>query len=251
MSKIIDTVNYLKTQKWIDLSHPVSEEIPYFSGLHPIENRNLYTREKDGFYVNSYRLATQYGTHLDAPIHFVDGKRHLDELELKEFVLPLYVIHKEKEAEEDADYRLTKEAIITYEKEYGKIPTGAFVAFSSGWSKYWDDPAAFYNLDEDGQAHTPGWTVDALRYLHEERDVAAVGHETLDTDAAVDMAKNGRLVAEYYWLEQDKFQVEVLADLSSLPTTGGAIFVNVPNIKGAPGFNARVFAVAPKEEMVG
>lgn len=246
MSHIVEQINELKKQKWVDLSHKISKDIPYFSGLHPIKKKNLYTREEDGFYVNSYTLATQYGTHIDAPIHFVDGKRHLDELELKEFVLPLYVIHKEKEAEENHDFRLTKEEIVQYEEEHGEIPKGSFVAFSSGWSKRWDDPAKFYNVDKEGQAHTPGWTVDALRYLHEEREVEAVGHETLDTDAAIDMAKNGSLIGEYYWLEQDKYQLEVLNNLHALPTTGGAIFVSAPNIKGAPGFNARVFAVVPE-----
>jgi kynurenine formamidase len=34
--------------------------------------------------------------------------------------------------------------------------------------------------------HAPGWGLDALKYLIEERRVEAVGHETFDTDASVD-----------------------------------------------------------------
>lgn len=247
MSKITESINYLKTQKWVDLSHLVSEDIPYFGDLHPIEEETLFTREEDGFFVKSYRIATPYGTHLDAPIHFVEGKRYLEELDLKEFVLPLYVIHKEEEVAANSDYRLTKDEIVAYEEENGEIPAHSFVAFSSGWSKRWQDANKFYNIDEAGQAHTPGWAIDGLQYLHEERQVSAIGHETLDTDAAIDVSKNGRLIGEYYWLEQDKFQLEVLNDLSSLPTSGAAIFISVPNIKGAPGFNARAFAVVPEE----
>ncbi len=39
----------------------------------------------------------QYGTHIDAPIHFVEGGRWLDELTSKDLLLPLYVIDKSKE----------------------------------------------------------------------------------------------------------------------------------------------------------
>ena len=34
-----------------------------------------------------------------------------------------------------------------------------------------------------------GWGLDALKYLIEERRVEAVGHETFDTDASVDVVK--------------------------------------------------------------
>ena len=35
--------------------------------------------------------------HIDAPIHFVEGGRWLDEIDLKDLLLPLYVIDKSKE----------------------------------------------------------------------------------------------------------------------------------------------------------
>lgn len=246
MSKIVDSINYLKEEKWIDLTHTVSSEIPKFGDLPSISEETLYTWE-DGFFLKTFCLPTSYGTHLDAPVHFVEGKRYLEDIDLKEFVLPLYVIHKEDEVAANPDYRLTKEDIIAYEKEHGDIPAGSLVAFSSGWSKRWEDKEAYYNIDTEGQAHTPGWAIDALEYLNEERKVAAIGHETLDTDSSLDVVKNGRLICEYYWLDQDKFQVEVLNNLPELPATGGAIFIAVPKIKGAPGFNARIFAIVPNE----
>ncbi|MDU6507031.1 MAG: cyclase family protein, partial [Staphylococcus sp.] len=44
---------------------------------------------KDGFYVQKFTVVGQYGTHIDAPIHFVEGGRWLDEIELKDLLLPL------------------------------------------------------------------------------------------------------------------------------------------------------------------
>lgn len=246
MSTITDAITLLKSQKWVDLSHLVTPEIPYFPAFKPIEKEVLFTVEKDGFFANQYTLATQYGTHIDAPIHFAQGTRALDEISVKELVLPLFVIHKESEVAENHDYRLTVEDILAFEAQYGKIPAGSFVAFASGWSKRWHDHAQFYNKDETGQAHTPGWSLDALKILHEQRNVAAIGHETLDTDSTLDFVKHNDLIGERYWLSQNKFQVEVLNNLSELPAVGGAIFIGVPNIKEAPGFNVRAFAIIPQ-----
>lgn len=245
MSAITDAISLLKRQKWVDLSHSVTPEIPYFPAFKPIETETLFTIEKDGFFANQYTVATQYGTHIDAPIHFAPNTRTLEEIPVSEFVLPLIVIHKEQAVAENHDYRLSVQDILEFEAQYGEIPAGSFVAFASGWSKRWQDNAKFYNKDESGQAHTPGWSLEALQFLHNERNVAAIGHETLDTDSALDFVKNNDLVGERYWLTQNKFQIEVLNNLSELPPTGGAIFIGVPKIQGAPGFNARVFAVVP------
>ena len=45
--------------------------------------------------------------HIDAPIHFVENKRYLEELDLKELVLPLIVLDFSKEAAENADFIVT------------------------------------------------------------------------------------------------------------------------------------------------
>ena len=96
MSEIIKQINFLKSQRWIDLTHQVTKDIPYFPSFSPIEEETLFTVESDGFFAKKYKLVTQYGTHIDAPIHFANNTRFLDELDLKEFVLPLFVIHNEK-----------------------------------------------------------------------------------------------------------------------------------------------------------
>lgn len=242
---VLTLVEQLKAQKWVDLSHTVSAEIPHFPAFKPIETRTLFTVEKDGFFAQEYTLASQYGTHIDAPVHFCVGKLPLDQIAPETFLLPLIVIHKEQAVAENHDYCLSVEDILAFEAEFGQIPQGSFVAFASGWSARWADVSAFYNKDDKGQAHTPGWSLEALQFLHEQRNVTAIGHETLDTDSAIDFVKNQDLVGERYWLSQNKFQVEVLNNLSQLPPTGSAIFIGVPKIKNASGFNARVFAICP------
>lgn len=62
-----------------------------------------------------WNIVTQYGTHIDAPIHFVENKRYLEELDLKELVLPLIVLDFSKEAAENADFIVTRDHLEQWE----------------------------------------------------------------------------------------------------------------------------------------
>jgi hypothetical protein len=46
------------------------------------------------------------------------------------------------------------------------------------------------NKDANGVAHYPGWSLAALKYLYEERKIAASGHETTDTDPGTATSKD-------------------------------------------------------------
>jgi len=227
----------------IDLSHQVHAEIPRFPAFEPMRERTVNTIAEHRFWAKEYTFATPYGTHIDAPGHFADGKRLVDAIGIEELILPLYVLHLEDEVAKNPDYEVTVEAITAFESKYGEIPSGSFVAFSSGWHERWDDPVAFRNLDDDGVQHTPGWSLDALKYLVEKRSVAAIGHETLDTDAGVTAAREGFLYGELYILEQDIYQVEVMTNLDQVPATGAVIVVGPANVKGAPSITSRVYAL--------
>src|SRR5699024_8058903 len=194
-----DFAQLLLSAKRVDLSHPVSDEIPKFSALEILTEKDIFNIDTDGFYAKEYTLPSQYGTHIDAPINFTTGKSNFEE-----------------KVELNSDFTVSVSDIQAYEEENGEIRAGSFVAFSSGWSRRWEDHDAFYNKDESGVSHTPGWSVEALEYLHKERQVTAIGHETLDTDSGVDYALAGSLPAEYYWLALDKHQVEVMNHLDQL-----------------------------------
>lgn len=240
---IFEAINTLKQREWIDLTHTLNKNIPYFSAFSPMKEKTLFTIKEDGFFAKEYTLATQYGTHIDAPGHFSDGNGLLESLRVKDAILPLYVIHKEKEVEQNSDYELTVQDILDFESTYEKIKSGSFVAFSSGWSKRWYNHSQYYNKDIKGQAHTPGWSMEALKFLHEERGVRAIGHETLDTDSGKAFFENNALLGEFYWLSTGSFQVEALNDLSRVPSRGSAIVIGIPKITDCPGFTVRAFAI--------
>lgn len=235
----------LKSATWVDLTHTFDETIPCFSEFERAKVSTLFNVADDGFYVQNWNIVSQYGTHIDAPIHFVEHKRYLHELDLKELALPLVVLNFSQEVAKDADFILTRKHVEQWEAAHGKIEPGTFVALRSDWSKRWPDIEQFENRDSKGNLHLPGWDLDALQYLLEERHVKAIGHETFDTDASIDVAKNGDIVGERYVLGQDTFQVELLTHLDLLPTRGAIIYTISPKPKDAPGFPVRAFAIKP------
>jgi kynurenine formamidase len=50
--------------------------------------------------------------------------------------------------------------------------------------------AKIENKDANGVALYPGWSLVALKYLYEERKIAAAGHETTDTDLGTATSKD-------------------------------------------------------------
>ena len=229
--------------KWVELSHEVSEETPHHEVFPALSKKDILTFEDANVSSVAYTLVSQYGTHVDPPCHFIQGGRALHEFGVKEMVLPLCVLDFSAQAKANPDFTLMADDIRAWEKEYGPIPQGAFVAMRTDWSKRPDND--FDNKDAHGESHFPGWSLEALQYLCEQRRVGAIGHETSDTDPAYTQ-KTALWAGELYYLKQNKFQVELLKNLDKLPATGAVIFCMFPMVKNAPGFTARCFAICPQ-----
>ncbi|MDX7990822.1 cyclase family protein [Xenorhabdus littoralis] len=243
-SDILQALTILKSKKWVDLTHSFDKNSPHFFMFEPAEFKTLFDY-KDGFFVQNFTFTGQYGTHIDAPCHFVPDARTLNELELKELVLPLIVIDQSERAKQDPNFALSKDDIVKFEAEHGIIEADTFVALRTDWSKRWPSQKRMENKDTQGYNQTPGWGMDALKFLFEERKIKAIGHETFDTDSAKDVRQNNALFSEYYVLAQDTYQIELLANLDQVPTRGAVIFNIVAKPKNASGFPVRSFAILP------
>jgi len=234
----------IKPRQFIDLTHAFSSAIPRWPGFPAEERKTIYTYEKDGFFAELFTHVGQYGTHCDPPGHFHKGLRMIDEIPVKEMILPLVVIDCSQRVAANPDYQLVLGDVTAWEEKHGRIPAGSFVAMRSDWSKRFTDFDAFYNKDEKGQSHYPGWTLDALKFLFDQRGVTAIGHEPIDADAAV-AQKEGFFSCESYVLETNRFQVELLANLDKVPEAGALLVCSWPKPKSGSGFPARVFAILP------
>ena len=171
-----------------------------------------------------------FGTHVDFPGHFVKEAPLSEAYGVNEFVFPLVVIDISEKAKAHVDYAVSVEDIKAYEAKYGEIPEGAFVALRTEWYKRWPDMDKLAHVGEDGNEHCPGWSMDALKYIFEERKAAANGHETLDTDASYLAVEAGDLACERYVLCQGKLQIEVLQNLDKVAPAGALLFASWPRI---------------------
>ncbi len=235
----------LKSARWIDLTHAFTAGIPHYAAF-PDEHRQVVTTiEDDGFLVHRHTLVGQWGTHVDPPSHFIAGGRTLDEVRVEDMLLTLVVLDARDRVAADADYVVDLALIEDHERRYGPIPEGAFIAFASGWSTRWPSSEAMQNRDGEGVEHYPGWSVEALRFLVEQRSIRAVGHEQTDTDPGTSLSQ-GRVDAERYLLGADRWQIEMLAHLDEVPPTGALILASWPKPFAGSGFPARCVAIVPR-----
>lgn len=228
---------------WVDLSHPLSPDTPHWVGWPALTVETKMDLDESIFRAHAYTTVGQYGTHVDAPSHMVDSGRTLDQIALAETVMPICVIDCCVSVAQNADYALCMEDIRRFEEQHGAIPERAFVIFRSDWSKR--SPESYDNLDEAGNRHFPGWSLEALRFLVEERNIGGVGHETSDTDCPLTSGKTSYEV-ECYILSQDRIQVELLTNVDQIPAVGAIVFCTFPKVVGGSGFPCRCFALCPK-----
>jgi len=245
-----DVWNVIKEKKFVDLTHPFAPGIPHWKGFPDEKRETLYWYEPgvgklgSGFYAQSFTHVGQWGTHVDPPAHFVRGMRTVDQIDVKEMVLPLVVIDVHEAVTKNPDYTITMDDVTNWEKKHGQIPEGSFVAMRTDWSKRWPSMDAMQNRDVNGIMHYPGWSMAVLKYLYEDRKITASGHETTDTDPGVSTSKDNYSL-ETYILKSNHYQIELLAHLDEVPETGALVVASFPKPKDGSGFPARVFAILP------
>jgi len=247
---LADAWRVIASKRFVDLTHAFAPGIPHWKGF-PNESRETvygYAPGEgtmgSGFYAQTFTHVGQWGTHVDPPAHFVPGLRTVDQIDVREMILPLVVLDVHEAAAKNPDYTVTMDDVRAWEARHGPVPEGAFVALRTDWSTRWPDMAAMQNKDTAGISHTPGWSLEVLRYLYEERGVTASGHETTDTDPGLATSRNDYSL-EAYILGRNRYQIELLAHLDEVPESGALVVATFPKPLGGSGFPARVFAILP------
>ena len=248
MYKLWDALERAKGCKWVELSHPLDNSSPYWAGI-PEGSVELARTVYDwgnpmlDCLIQTFKFPGQFGTHIDFPGHFAKGGALSEAYDVRSLVFHLCVVDITEQVTNDVHYAATAADLRAYEAQYGPIPDGAMVVLRTDWSKRWPDMNALSNFDAEGGEHTPGWSLEALRYIYETRNAAANGHETIDTDASALAAEAGDLACERYVLSRGKLQVELLCNLDQVAPAGAVAIVSYPRICGATGLPARVWAI--------
>jgi kynurenine formamidase len=243
-SSLAQVYSTLHGKRMVDLTHAFAPGIPHWKGFADEKTRTLYTIDKDGFWAQEFTHPGQWGTHVDPPAHFHKGLETVDQIPLDQMILPLVVIDVHEQVTRNPDYVVTLDDVRAWERRHGPIPSGAFVALRTDWSKRWPDDAAMQNRDGRGVAHYPGWSLPVLRYLYERSHITASGHETTDTDPGAAVTRDDYSL-ERYVLGTNHYQIELLANLDQVPESGALVVVSFPKPKDGSGFPARVFAILP------
>ena len=229
-------------KQFVDLTHSFDTTTPVWSGfgqakMTPAADPNThkpYTIKDDGFRATFYEMVGQYGTHVDPPAHFDEKGITMDEIPLKQMILPLIVLDDTPFLAKDANHAFSVADLKAWEKTHGRIPRGSFVALRTDMSKDWDS-----NPERFKRSPFPAWAFETIKFLYEERGVTATGHEAMDTDTT------DKMDSETYILQHGHYQIEVMANLDKVPPTGALIVVTWPKVRKGLGFPARAFAILP------
>jgi kynurenine formamidase len=241
-NSLAEAYRIIASKQFVDLTHSFGPLTPVWKGFGPATFSAAsdpaagrpYTIEKDGFRVFFYSMVGQYGTHVDPPAHFDPGGKTMDQIPLKQMILPLVVFDMTPMLKTDPNHALSVEDVKAWEHSHGRVPAGSFAAVRTDMYKDWDT-----NQERFKRAPFPAWSLDAIRFLYEQRGIVANGHESMDTDATDDLKSEAWVLKHGHW------QIEVMANLDKVPATGALIVVTWPKPEHGLGFPARAFAILP------
>jgi kynurenine formamidase len=239
---LAEAYKIIESKKFVDLTHSFSPLTPVWKGFGQAtfsraanpRTGQPYTIAKDHFRAFFYSMVGQYGTHIDPPAHFALDGATMDQIPLKQMILPLVVFNMTPMLKRDPNHALSVADIKAWERKHGRVPAGSFAALRTDMYKDWNtDPKRFKRYP------FPAWSLAAIKFLYEKRGIIANGHESLDTDTTPD------LESETWLLQHGHWQIEAMANLDKLPASGALIVVTWPKVRGGLGFPARAFAILP------
>ena len=207
----------------VDLTHPLSPQMPLWPGDPPPEFADWATIALDGYYLRRFALSEHAGTHLTAPASFYPDGRTVDQYTPEELVKPAVVIDARQQCQANPDYALTPDDVAAWESRHGPVPADSIALLLTGWAERWNNPAKYLGTDANGVLHFPGFGPDAAALLVNERGVAGLGTDTAGVEPGIDATfAVSRLV-----LSQPRIVLENLANLHQLPPTGAVLVIGL------------------------
>jgi kynurenine formamidase len=225
----------------VDLTHTLDASTPTFEAdsKSTFRTRTVATIEKDHYFARDISLPEHFGTHLDAPAHFVSGLWTVDQIPADRLVAPMSVIDVSAKVKANPDYQFSVEDIAAWEHDHGHIPQGAVVMLRTGWDARWTSSKAYRNADAKGVMHFPGYSLDAAKFLVEGRQVMGLGIDTL----SIDYGPSQNFPVHQYVLSHSAYQLENVANLGHVPVQGAIVVVAPMKLAGGSGSPVRLLAL--------
>ncbi len=168
---------------WVDVSRPLKDGLPVWPGDRPFQ---MHRRSEGGLVISWFQTTCHVGTHVDAPLHVMEGGAPLEEIPLERFLGPVEVVETPGHGD-----RIRREDLPA-----GWVPAACRVFFRTGCcpAGMTGFPAAF-----------PGLEVALVEWLAD-RNVVLVG---LDAPS-VDPPDSKQLPAHRALAERDMTWIEGL-----------------------------------------
>lgn len=239
-----------KAPRILDMTFPYDGQTIYWPTAKPFELKSVADgmTEKGYYYAsNDYGASEHGGTHADAPRHFAQGGRTIEQVPLEEWIGPAAVVDVRQACRKDRNYLLTVADLQQWEKKHGRLPRGCWVIMYTGVdTEGYPDRRKVLGTDKTGPAALPelsfpGFGPEAAEWLVKERDIAGIALDTpsIDNGPSKDFRVH-RVVCG-----ANKLALENIAGLDKLPPRGATLYVIPMSIRGGSGAPARVFAALP------
>jgi kynurenine formamidase len=235
--------------EWVDLSYDLSAQTISWPTAEPFRLDTVAAgMTPKGYYYAAFNFcgSEHGGTHIDAPLHFAQGRKSVDQIPLTQLIAPAIKIDVSEKARANRDYQIRVADIEAWEKKYGRIPDGSIVLFYTGYGQYWPDPVQYLGTNLRGEAgvaalHFPGLAPAAAAWLVANRQIRAVGIDT----ASIDPGKSQTYGSHVTLLQLDIPAFENVAHLELVPAEGAQVIALPMKIKGGSGGPLRIIAFIP------
>jgi kynurenine formamidase len=234
----------------VDLSHAYEAQAIFWPTADPFRLEKVADGVTPaGYYYasNNFFTSEHGGTHMDAPVHFAQGKQAADQVPLDRLVGAAVVIDVTDASEANPDYQISVADLQRWEQAHGAIPADTILLLRTGFSRRWPDAARYLGTAERGESavaklHFPGLHPDAATWIVANRPIKAIGIDT----ASIDYGQSSVFETHRTLYAQNIAAFENLTALERLPATGAYLVALPMKIKGGSGAPLRAIAILPQ-----
>jgi kynurenine formamidase len=237
----------LPSGRLIDLTHSFDQQTIYWpteKGFE-FETGQAGITEKGYYYTaNRFCSAEHGGTHIDAPIHFFNGRNSLDAIPLRQLIGRGALVDVSLKCAKDSNYQVAVDDLVQWEAKHKEQLNDAIVLLRTGFGTFWPSAGKYLGTEERGlqavaKLHFPGLHPEAAKWLAQNRSVRAVGIDT----ASIDFGQSTHFQSHVSLFEKNIPALENVANLGELPEKGFVVLALPMKIRGGSGGPVRIVAM--------
>jgi kynurenine formamidase len=236
--------------EWVDMTYNYDESAIFWPTAQPFELEVVSAGMAEGGYyyaANNFCMAEHGGTHLDAPVHFSEGRHTAEQIPIARLIGPAIVVDVSAAAAADADYQVGVSDLEAWEAEHGRIPDGSILLLHTGWGTRWPDRESYLGTSLSGpdavpELHFPALHPEAAAWLVENRQIDALGIDT----PSIDYGQSTLFESHRVLYAENIPAFENVARLDRLPATGAYVIALPMKIAGGSGGPLRIVGVIPR-----